>query len=173
MGFSIGSALAGPIGLQGSALLDSIKRNSTSTETNNYTPSPWDIEKAKTLNMLRSLLFPSLTSDLAGATTSKSQGASDLETAKGVFQNAGAGVGKGDVNLLDSMSKSLGKNNNAMSMAMQLYGFQPQMSGSYTQESDPSMMQKIASLVGIGKSVYNAGSSFKKPGSGNTGSSGG
>lgn len=181
MGWDIGGSIGGLLG-DGSGsvtggllgpIWDEAGRNSVSTTTNDYTPSPWDTEKAKTLNMLRSILFPSMTPDLAGASTSKSQGASDLATAKGIYSGAASGKGKGDISLFDSMSKSMGKNNNAMNMAMQLYGYQPQTQGSYSKESDPSMMQKIAALVSLGKSGYNATKSFDNMGdSGTSGGSG-
>lgn len=95
-------------------------RSETVTKT---TPSEVDKEKAETVRQLRALLFPALTSQLSGGMTSASQEGLESLAAKGIFSSAAGGVPQGDAALLATLPTGNPGKNNALNMALQLYGY--------------------------------------------------
>lgn len=133
---------------------------SESTNTTTTTPSPFDEEKAKTLNALRGILFPEMAPSLGNTMTSQTQSGIDTANKKGIAAAAGGGVESGDVNLLNNMVTSKGNNNNALNMALQLYGYQPKMKGNATTETNPSGLQQGASILELLNSLYKGAGAF-------------
>jgi hypothetical protein len=127
-----------------------------SSQTTTYAPSLVDEQKARTLNMLRGLLFPALTPEVAGAMTSRTQEGMDSTNKKGLSSSAGSGLQKGDVGMLSNMAAGKGNNNSALNMALQLYGYGGTGSPSSNTTSKASAAQTAGAYGALGGSGMNA-----------------
>jgi hypothetical protein len=149
---------------------------STATTTNAPAPSPYDKEKANTLQQLTNLITPYLIPELAGGMTAGKQKAFSGQTAQ-AMQGAGKmGVAKGSPNLASALAPSLGGNNDVMNYALQLYGMQPSGSsgkGSSTTSESPGALDYVnsaAQMAMIAKAMGAFGGGGGGEGMTNTGS---